>query len=353
VTVREATLADGPALIELFRQTPLDAGTAFVLDRGPDFWALLALRGDHRTFVACEGDRVAGTATALWHDAGASTGPLRVGEIVDLRIATWARGTRAALRLLEAVRGALLEARIGWALCLVGDRNDAARTLVAGKAGFPRLGPLTRWASVHFVTLRAPRRLPSGLEVRPATDVDRAALLALAEHVAARRQLVPLPLLEWPDPRHRAWLALERGAPVGALVAWSGEGVRALRIVRHRWQDAPLRALVATASLAGLSPPLPGPGGVLRMWATRWVAAPPGRPAVGRALVRFALRAAAAEGVQVLQVNLPEGDPLLGALPALPRSTYWSTLYGCPCGDGPTPPTPPPTACHHADVALV
>lgn len=354
--VAEASMADGAALVELFRRTPLDAGTAFVLDRSPDFWALLALRGHYRTFVARDGDGVVGTATALWHDALDGARRVRVGEVVDLRVAPRVRGTRVTAGLLAAVRQAFHDARVSWALCLIGDRNASARMLVTGRAGFPCLAPLTRWASVHYVAWRVPERLPPGVSVRPADPSDGAALRALVAPTAASRRFVPEPTIEWPDRagRGRAWLATEGATPIAALVAWSGEGVRALRVVRHRWQDTPLRTLVAAGAAAGLAPPLPAPGGVLRMWATRWLTGPRERRDVARALIRHALRSAATEGVHVLQVNVPEHDPIRRALPALPRSTYWSTLYGC-CLRSPEIASPPPmtTACHHADVALV
>src|SRR6185437_4977109 len=69
ISVREATPEDGRALIDFLRMTPLSAGTEFVLDRSPDFSALLRLRGTSRTFLAVSHERLAGTVTALWHDA--------------------------------------------------------------------------------------------------------------------------------------------------------------------------------------------------------------------------------------------------------------------------------------------
>ena len=64
--VREATAEDWPTVAEFFLSTPLESGTVFVLDRRPDFGALPGLRGVFRTFLAFEGERLAGTVTALW-----------------------------------------------------------------------------------------------------------------------------------------------------------------------------------------------------------------------------------------------------------------------------------------------
>src|SRR6185437_8041075 len=115
ISVREATPEDGRALIDFLRMTPLSAGTEFVLDRSPDFSALLRLRGTSRTFLAVSHERLAGTVTALWHDARDGRGRVRVGEVVDLRVAEWARGSRAVARLLGAARDAFAEAGVDWA----------------------------------------------------------------------------------------------------------------------------------------------------------------------------------------------------------------------------------------------
>lgn len=352
--VRPADAADGPALQELFLRTPLEAGTAFVLDRSPDFWALLRLRGEFQTFVACDGPRIIGTATALWHDAIDGVTSVRVGEILDLRVEPAARGSPAALRLLTAVRATLEARRVDWAVCLVGDRNLAARGLVTGKAGFPALEPLSHWASVHYVAWRTWPRLPPGVAVREVAADDVPAVRNMIERAAAAQHLVPTSALQWPDldGRCRAWIASADSGIEGVLVSWDGEAVRRLRVVHHRLADAPLRLIVSLAAGVGLAPRLPGPGEVLRMWATRWLVVPGHRPGVSGALVRAALRAAAAAGVQLLQVNVPGEGAARRRLPLLPRSTYWSTLYGRRMGS-PDTTSPQVHGVHHADVALV
>ena len=131
-----------------------------------------------------------------------------------------------------------------------------------------------------------------------------------------------------------------------------------------RWQSAPdaaRGALLAEgtrlAQACGLANALPPPGDALRVWASRWLGVREGRLDAARALVRAALHAAVAKHIHVVQVNLPEDDPLLHALPPYPRSTYWSTLYGCPLeGGARAQPATSSRAGHgpyHVDLALV
>jgi hypothetical protein len=354
LTVREAAAEDGPALVAFFRDTPLEAGTAFVLDRSPDFTALLRLRGSHRVFVAADRGRLAGTATALWHDARDGHATLRVGEIVDLRVAPWARGGRAALVLLQAVRQTFDQVRTEWVVCLVGAANRAATPLTEGGAGLPALRPLARYASVHYVAVRLSTTTPPGVVVRPATVEDGVFLARLADLTASPCRLVPSRRFTWPDPsgQHRAWIAeAPDGAALGGLVLWDGAGIRRIRVVRYAGWDLLLRFAVAAGSRLGLARPLPPPGGALRLWASRWFGVIGAREVVARALVRTAIAEGLREDQHVVQLNLAGDDPLLGALPRGLRSTYWSTLYGAPWTREWAPSDQ--QVGYHADVALV
>lgn len=357
ITVREAVPGDGPALVALLLRTPMRAGTEFVLDRGPEFDALLRLRGSYRTFVACVDGRPVGVATALWHDVrdGATTVP--VGEIADLRVAVEMRGTPVAARLLHAVRDALDDAGVAWATCIIGEKNRPAVTLARGGAGLPALEPLTRYASVHYVAWRRPGSGPSGddVEVRVAAGTHVPALDVLMEESLRGRRFVPPPPLIEPDPTgaHRSWIATDRqGVPVGGLVVWDGQAVRRIRVMRYSSVGRMLCLATRLAARAGIAACLPSPGGVLRVWASRWLGVRRGGQPVVRALVRAALRDAAEEGVHVVQVNLAQLDPARQMLPGYPRYTYWSTLYGRQL-DGRSVPASSDGAVYYADLAFV
>jgi hypothetical protein len=107
----------------------IEAGTVFVLDRRPDFGALPGLRGVFRSFLAFEGERLAGTVTALCRKAIERDRVVLVGEVIDFRVAAWARGGRAAFLLLRAAYEAFCVYGVDWIACLIGDRNRA--TLLA------------------------------------------------------------------------------------------------------------------------------------------------------------------------------------------------------------------------------
>jgi hypothetical protein len=332
VIVREANARDWPEVQDLFLATPVRSGAAFVLDRRPDFTALPRLRGNFQTFVASQDGRLAGIVTALWHRARDGAVQTTVGEVIDLRVAPWARGGRVAFKLLHAVREVFAANDVDWVTCLIGNQNDWASAITARCVGLPPLKPLEEFASVHFMALHIPVS-PGSLFVREATAADAPVLAVFLAAQKSSERFVPEEEVAWPDPSglHRAWIAFgPDGSPHGALVAWDGESARRLRVVRYRTADLPLRALMRVGSALGLSAPPPAPGEVLRLWATRLVAVRLGGAETLRALVGAALRSAVNEGRNVVQVNLCARDPLLQQLPPYPRSTYRTTLYGGP-----------------------
>jgi hypothetical protein len=352
--VREATARDWPAVTEFFLATPLESGTVFVIDRRPDFGALPGLRGVFRSFLAFEGERLAGSVTALCRKARERDQVVTVGEVIDFRVAAWARGGRAAFLLLRAAYEAFCAHGVDWITCLIGDRNRATLPLVARRAGFPELVALAGFASVHFVAWRVPSLVePHGLTVRVATAGDAATVAELSAETLGRALLAPADPIRWPDAAglHRAWIAsAPDGTLCGMLLVWDAETVRRFRILRYRTADLPLRCVTRLGAWLGMTSPLPSPGGVLGLWASRVVTVRHGGSVTLHALLRAALRDATVAGRSVVQLNLHGLDPLLGELPKYPGSTYRSTLYGCPCRGGSVVPSSPAER-FYADLA--
>ena len=351
--IREVSERDGAAVAALFLENSLEAGTGFVLDRTPDFSALLRLRGEFRTFGVWHRGRLIGSASALWDMRRVGGDTSCVGEVVDLRVSAASRGGPAARLLLEAVRKTLTGVGASRVVCLIGDGNDAARRLVAGKGGLPELDPLTRYVSVHYVPWGAGRSREG--TVRPAGDLDVEQVMFVYAKAREGMELLPCEVPTWPDRagRHRAWLATTPdGRVIGGLVVWDGQELRRIRVTRYRGWDRALRAATSLAARVGQATALPAPGGALRTWASRAFWTDPNRPAVVRALMREALREAARSGVHVLQINLHSESPLLELLPAFPRSTYRSTLYGMTMKSGAHRPLDPQMPASY-DLALV
>lgn len=329
--VREATPGDGPGLVQLFLDTPLRAGTTLVLDRAPDFFASSKPLLASKTFLIDGARAPEGVVTVRWRRAADGSRSVTVGEVADFRIAPHLRGTRAAYELLKCAWTALRAAGTDWVTCLIADRNEAASALVRGAAPLPSLLPLDRWASMHYVAWRVPRFLfPNRVAVRRAHAADLPVLHRLRERSTGSWRLRasdPEPLQD--ENTYHAWVADDStGLPVGALVVRDDISNRRIRVMRYSASDQFVRAAAALANAAGAGAALPRPGGVLRIWASCWIGAADGNPAVIRALVYTAIRAAARAAVPVVQINVSQRDAVHRALPRSLASAFWSTLYG-------------------------
>jgi hypothetical protein len=281
-------------------------------------------------------------ATALWHDGVDGDRQIRVGEVVDLRVAQTARGSPVARALLASVQRAFEEVGVHWYCATIGEANRAARRLVEGKAGLPALAPLDSYVSAHLLALRIPHAAGRGLSIRKVGLQDVAEVEARIAALRAPLRLRPATPFRWGTSggEDRGWIARNgAGDTVGLLVVWDGSEVRRIRVDRYSRGDALLRTLTRLLAPTGLVNPLPPPGGALRLWASRALWNRDGTPAVSRALVVAALAAAARAGAHVVQVNSRSDDPVVGHLRRFPGSSFRSRLFGRP-GD-PSRPEPP------------
>ena len=332
--VREATAGDWPAAAEFFLSTPLESGTVFVLDRRPDFGALPGLRGVFRTFLAFEGERLAGTVTALCErprsvtrsssSERSSTFVWRHGRAADeRRFSCCERRTRRSVRTawtgLAASSATRIERRChsspvepafpSWW------RSQGSRACTSLPGEFPLcLNQTVSLCARQPLRMRRRSlssrrtRSPTSCSRRPSRSSGRTRLACTEPGSQARRMA------------RRAACCLSGTAKQCAAFEFFAIGRPTCRFDASR----------ASGAWLGIASPLPSPGGVLGLWASRVVTIRHGGSVTLRALLRAALRDATVAGRSVVQVNLHARDPLLRELPNYPSSIYRSTLYGCP-----------------------
>jgi ribosomal protein S18 acetylase RimI-like enzyme len=330
VIVREASSADGPALVRLFLETPLVAGTSFVIDRAPDFFASIRPQTRAQTFVAEDTGRLVGVVTGTWRTVSDQGRQVKVGEIVDLRVAANARRSGVAHELLTRIKSVCEAAEVDWATCLIADRNAAVAGLVRGTGALPAFEPVDRWVSVHFIAWRVPRTGRSArVRVRRGTSADRPIVEGMQKDLMRDWRLRESHEAMPEDPaEYHTWIAESAtGEPRGALVLRDGARSRRIRVAKYGAGDAVLRAAVGVAARMGVATALPREGDVLRLWSSTWLGATCADPTVVRALLIAALHEAARERIHVVQINLSERDPIHAVLPRLPGSRFHSTLF--------------------------
>ena len=142
VEIREANEADNEALLALTRATPMEGTISLRIDRDPDFFALLRLRGEGKVLVASRGCDVAGCISAALRTVYVGGVPETIAYVGDMKVHPKFSGSRVALRLIQALERGLRLAGIDACFSVVAEGNQRAMPLFEGRLGIPRWTPL-------------------------------------------------------------------------------------------------------------------------------------------------------------------------------------------------------------------
>lgn len=99
ITYRLANNADNQQLIELTASTGMMGETALRIDRNPDFFRLLNMRGESKVFVALDGDTIIGSLCVSLQEVYISGQILPVHYIGDFKVAASKRNMGVGLEL--------------------------------------------------------------------------------------------------------------------------------------------------------------------------------------------------------------------------------------------------------------
>jgi len=326
IQIREAVAADNPALLALTRATPMDGGISIRIDRDPDFFALLRLRGTGKVFVALRGNEVVGCISAAMHTGYVSGLAETVAYVGDLKVDPRFRGTATGLRLIQALQ-AFLES-IGVDLCfsVVADGNRRVMPFFEGRMGTPRWVQLGRFLVDEL--LPSPFQGSTGAySIRAATPEDVPVITTLLDRFHRARQFAPrLCEGEMAGVVEAGLVLVARfgGAVVATLSLRDlGEVKRNVLLGAPGYVRAGLALLrVATAPLGGFSTPRIGDS--LRLLSVRHLACDDEHRAAARALLAWARAEAYRRRFLFLVVGLHERDPLRTMLRGIPRFTFTS-----------------------------
>lgn len=322
---RWATPADNDALIALNRACPMHGAIDMVFDRAPDFFALSRLQGEGAEVCVVDGE-APGTLDAVAAVASlprvyVDGTPREVFYACDLRVRPDVRGGRTVKRIYDFLTTHGVETR-GWDLGIttIMKDNAAMAPVLAGKAGllpYHHAGTLRNY-TVQFLL---PKRRVKGVHVRPATDDDVPAMVALWNRVQAGKQFAP----EWTEDGLRAFLAtapqvgitnyrlaFREGRLVGLLLAWNQAAFKRMVVLGYapemarmrRWYN-PLSRVLGLARIPDVGRPLP------YFYATHLCAE---EPRDLRALYVDVYNASRTKGHLFFSTMLDVRDPLAAAL---------------------------------------
>jgi predicted N-acetyltransferase YhbS len=332
VEIREAVEGDNEALLALTRSTPMAGSISLRIDRDPDFFALLRLRGEGKVYVAMRGRELVGCISAALRTAYISGVPETVAYVGDMKVHPRFSGTRIALRLIQTLEAHLRSAGIDLCFSVVADGNQRVMPLFEGRLGIPRWASLGRFLVDELIPSPFPgRSRRHGIESAEAADLP--AITMLLDRFHRSRQFAPqisqddlARMLSGSreEPFSKMFVARNRGSVVATLSLHDSREVK-----RNVLLDASASIRCALALLRIAAAPLPGfrvprIGEPLRVLYARFVACEGGHGQALQALVAMARAEAFRRRFTFLVMGLHERDPLRSLVRGIPRFTFSS-----------------------------
>ncbi|MFT5434658.1 MAG: hypothetical protein ACI9OJ_005372 [Myxococcota bacterium] len=346
---RRATPDDAARLSEMFAEVTMESDLHLAVER-PDFYAFYEMQqADYVAFV-CEVDgRIEGLGSVLGRDGFVGGERQRIGYAGDLRLTKKVRGTEF---LTEHYGGLLDQAgeAVGTRLFYTGiitSNRRAVAALTQRQERWPDIPVYTEFqrfqiTNVQFTGRKKPRA--TGLDVRPATDSDIAAIAGflgnqhrdLAFGYPFDEAFLRERLRRWPGLGIAEFiLAFDGPTLVGVVASWDAWDVKRYRVLGYynkmRWIRLGFNALAPFVRAASL----PKPGGLLRYFYLTHVGIEGLDPAIMSALLDHVYAAKCAAGYHFFSAAVLQDDPLAPAFKRftttpLPAALYTVTRPGDP-----------------------
>lgn len=335
VEIRIATQGDNEGLLALLRATPMAGTIALRIDRDPDFFALLRMRGESVVYVAVRGSEVIGCISAALRTVYISGAPETAAYVADMKVHPRYSGSRIALRLIQALEAYLRTAGIDVCISVVADGNLRAMPLFEGRLGIPRWIPLGRFLVDGL--LPSPRTGRSrGYSVDVAEPDVLPAIANLLDRFHTSRQFAP----RLADDEIASVLHSGSDEPFPrTFVARSGSNLVAtltltdvMAVKRNVLLSAPslLRGMLTLVRIIArpfTEFPVPQIGGSLKLMNVRYVACEDGHAPALQSLFRLARAEAFRYRFSFLSFGLHERDPLRSLISGIPRFTFTSRAF--------------------------
>src|SRR5580704_3318838 len=129
IEIRQADESDNEGLLTLTRITPMAGAISLRIDRDPDFFALLRLRGSGKVFVAARGRQIIGCVSVALRTAYISGVPETIAYIGDMKVHPIFSGSSVAVRLMNALEADMRSLGIDVGFCVAAEGNHRVMPL--------------------------------------------------------------------------------------------------------------------------------------------------------------------------------------------------------------------------------
>gem|GEM_PF-391614 len=323
IVVREASPGDNSGLVALTSATPMLGAISLRIDRGPDFFRLLDLRGKGKVFVATDRGRVIGCISAAVRTAFVSGTPQTIGYIGDVKVHPSFAGSRVVLRLIAALREDLIRRNVDLLFAVIAAGNRQALSLMEGRLGTPRWRQIGSFRVCEFLPSPFAGR-SNAYDIGPVRPNERGSLVALVNGFNRGYQFGPeiAPEDANPAPFARTLVARAGREVVATLTAFDTAEVKSNVVVAL--PPSLQAALAALYPLRLVLPRLriPSVGEPLRLLYLRNAAHRKGHERALRALIQRARFEAYEREYSFAVLGIHERDPLSAIVKGLPKFVF-------------------------------
>lgn len=213
--IRRSSFEDNEGLLKLTKACPMDGLIKLRIDRNPDFFSLLKLKGEYLLFVAEENNQIIGAIAFIEKLAYINRKPQLTGYISDLKILPEHRNTLVAIRLVREIDDLIKSKGINYTFILSAKGNKAVNNLFKGRAG--TTGTIKAADFDIFQFLPKKKQTQSRLNIIPYKEKYENEILELLNNYNREFQFGNYLERKRKIDGDQAWIVLENGKAVAFL----------------------------------------------------------------------------------------------------------------------------------------
>ena len=342
-TFNLATPDDDAALCDLLAATPMEGAISLAFARQPSYFAAAEVDG-RRVQVGVARDsksqRIVGMGSRAVSLRYVDGQPMSIGYLSGLRLMPEFRGRAGLLaRGYRFLRELHQDGAAGFYLTTVAKDNPVGQTLTSARAGLPVYYPCGDYHTLAISTARVVRKRKlhdDAIEIRPAEEADRDAIVGFLNEFGPSRQFFPVyerrdfftarGLLQGLRPAD-ILLAVRGKEIIGTLGGWDQRRFKQIIVQRYQGWLSLLRPFYNTWATARRQPLLPAAGSTLAVSLAAIPVVRDDNSLVFRRLLEAMLRQLAQRGDRLLLIGLHTTDAQLAEAQQFAGRDYATTLY--------------------------
>lgn len=317
ITYRLANRADNYQLLQLTSAADMAGETGLRIDRHPDFFRLLEMRGDTKVFVALDGRKIIGSlcATLQYVYVGGKVYPLQY--IGDFKIDKAYRNRGIGLRLCDEMANYVIAIGSDLAFLNVSMGNTKPLSFFRNRPNVPDFDNIGIFHSYQFVGKKRTTTITANVE---AAQVSVEIINFLNGH--HRNYELGVVVTEKSLEGAEIFVVREQERIVAAMCLVDTMDVKQNVVTKISWKmKTLLTAINAISGLTGLSK-MPGVNTPVQMMYIKYLCVPGNDKRIVRILINHARCLVYEKSYSFISIGLHEKDPLKTCFSSLFKLTF-------------------------------